>query len=279
MPNQKRMFFFLLSLFLVLIPIRVPALQTDNIRDELGYLSQDEILELQGFMDEAISQYDMDMVVVITDDVKGKSSASFADDYYDNNGYGVGFDASGLLLLVNMEDREVWISTSGTAKKVFTDSRIDTMLDEIAGHLSKGDWYGACLSFVNDSKRYMGQGIPQGQYNEETPYDPYVPGYTPTFWELMTRQMTNGITYVIALIASLIITAITSAAGKRQGTTNLATYEEEGSFQLLNTRDDYIRETTTRVRVKDSSSGGSSNRSSTHRSSSGRSHGGGGRKF
>lgn len=277
MPNQRRRFFFLLILFLVLIPISVPALQTDNIRDELSYLSQDEIMELQGLMDEIITQYDMDMVIVITDDVGGKSSMNFADDYYDDNGYGIGYDASGLLLLINMEDGEYWMSTAGEAIRVFTDNRIDAMGKRLAGHLSKGDWYRACLSFVNDAKRYMSEGIPQGQYTEENQYGP---GYTPpSTWEKMIGQMNKGITYVIALIASVIITAIASAAGKRQNTTNLTTYEEEGSFQLINTRDDYIRETTTRVRVNDSSSGGSGNRSSTHRSSSGRSHGGGGGKF
>ena len=77
-------------------------------------------------IDEAVMQYDMDIVIVITDDVKGKSSMDFADDFYDDNGYGIGFDSSGLLFLVNMEDREVWISTAGTAIKVFTDARIRT---------------------------------------------------------------------------------------------------------------------------------------------------------
>lgn len=277
MLNQKRII-ILIVLLIVLIPISGYASRTDNIVDELDYLSQTEITELQGLIDEAVMQYDMDIVIVITDDVKGKSSMDFADDFYDDNGYGIGFDSSGLLFLVNMEDREVWISTAGTAIKVFTDARIEQMLNRM--DLSSGNWYKVCLSFVNDAKRYMREGIPQGQYSEEGSYTPYYPGTEPTFWQKATEQMAKGVTYIIALLAAVIITAIAGASTKRQGTTNFATYEEAGSFQLINTRDDYLREATTRVRInQNSSGGGGGNRSSTHRSSSGRSHGGGGRKF
>ncbi|MGI6705801.1 MAG: hypothetical protein ACOX6S_05925 [Clostridia bacterium] len=80
---------------------------------------------------------------------------------------------------------------------------------------------------------------------------------------------------IIALVISLIATLIASSNHKGRVTINSTTYEEKGSFELTGIRDDYIRESTTRVKIQSSSS----NSSSTHRGSSGRTHGGGGGKF
>jgi len=68
-------------------------------------------------------------------------------------------------------------------------------------------------------------------------------------------------------------------SSKGKITINSGTYEEPGSFVLTETRDDYIRESTTRTRISESSGSRGGNVSSTHTGSSGRTHGGGGKKF
>ena len=55
------------------------------------------------------NQYNMDAVIVTSNNLNGKSQQDYADDYFDYNGYGVGEDKSGLLLLIDMDDRKVWI--------------------------------------------------------------------------------------------------------------------------------------------------------------------------
>jgi len=83
------------------------AESSKNVKDYLNYLTAEEKL---------------DVVIVITDNTQGKSSRDFADDFYDYNGYGIGTRKSGLLMLVNMQNREIWISTCGDAIDIFTDN-------------------------------------------------------------------------------------------------------------------------------------------------------------
>ena len=68
---------------------------------------------------------------VTADTINGETPMAYADDYYDYNGYGAGADNDGILLLLSMEDRDWWISTTGYGIDAFTDYGIDVIGDEI----------------------------------------------------------------------------------------------------------------------------------------------------
>lgn len=284
------------------------AESTDNIKDYLDYLSADEIEEVQGLINEAVKNTNLDLVIVITDNTEGKSSMDYADDFFDYNGFGIGDDASGLLMLINMDIREVWISTTGKAIDIFTDDRISNLIDPIYGYLTNDNYFGASKEFVKQVEYFAKKGVPEGQHREETknpgsigqipgtqpnqgnngpivvPSQPYRPGRsTTTYLERAAAIMKSPGLYLIAIILSIVATAIASLSNKGKSTVGSRTYEEKGSFQLTRITDDFIRETTSRVKINNDTTthgGGSGGaRSSTHTSSSGRSHGGGGRKF
>lgn len=246
------------------------AAHTDNVRDYLDYLNADELREVQSLIEQASAAYNLDIVIVFTDNTEGKSSRDYADDYYDYHGYGLGNDFAGLLMLVNMTERELWVSTAGRAIDIFTDTRINDMTDAVAPYLTAARYYDACSAFVGQVEYYAQRGIPSGQYRAaET-----------TYWQRVLGQMRTAWIYWTAFIIAILLTIIFSIKAKEHSSQQ--TYEEEGSFQLTSTQDDYIRETTTRVRVASNTTGGGSGgsaKSSSHRGSSGRSHGGGGRKF
>lgn len=143
------------------------APENNNVKDFMDYLTPDQVLAFQSTVDRLKSTYGLEPVIVITNNVEGKSSMVYADDYYDNNGYGIGNDNSGILMLINMNDRVVWISTTGKAIDIFTDSRIASMLDGIASYLSKANYDGACNRFLSDVETYALQGVPEGQYRTE----------------------------------------------------------------------------------------------------------------
>ncbi|MGI6705802.1 MAG: TPM domain-containing protein [Clostridia bacterium] len=88
----------------------------------------------------------------------------FADDYCDDNGFGIGSDYSGLLMLINMDEREMWITTTGSAIDIFTDNRISAMTDAITGLLSNGSYYEACKEFIRRVESYARMGVPRGQH-------------------------------------------------------------------------------------------------------------------
>ncbi len=74
---------------------------------------------------EISSRQKLDVVIVTENGLGGKSIRDFADDYFDYNGYGYGKGKDGILLLVDMDSRNYWMSTRGYAIDVFTDARID----------------------------------------------------------------------------------------------------------------------------------------------------------
>ncbi len=250
------------------------ASNPNNVIDNMGYLTDSEISELQTKIDSIKETHILDTVIVITDNTEGKSSMDYADDYYDYNDYGLDKKHSGLLMLVNMQEGEVWISTEGNAIDIFTDIRIKYMVDHVTGSLSNANYSDACRKFLNDVDSYATSGIPKGQYRVEG--DP--PYSNPSYLDKVSRLMRTWYIYLIALAISIIATAIVSYSSKGKVTINNRTYEEGGSFALSENSDIYLRETTTRTRIE-RNSGGGSGRSSTHRGSSGRSHGGGGGRF
>ncbi len=243
------------------------ASNPNNVVDNLNYLSESEVTKLQARIDTIKETYTLDTVIVITDNTEGKSSEAYADDYYDYNGYGLDSDYSGLLMLINMQDKKVWISTEGRAIDIFTDSRISYMVNHVTRSLSNANYYEACNKFIEDVNSYANSGVPSGQYRVET---------DASYLSKVSRLLRSWPVYIIALIISIVATLIVSYSSKGKVTINTRTYEESGSFVLSENVDNYIRESTTRTKIERNSGGGGS---STHTGSSGRSHGGGGGSF
>lgn len=258
----------LAMLLIVAGTVPVSAAETANVKDFMNFLTPEQVQTLQGTADRIKSTYGLEPVIVITDNVEGKSSMAYADDYYDYNGYGADGDKSGLLLLINMADRDAWISTTGKAIDIFTDARISSMLDGIVPGLKDQDYNAACTSFLSDVEGYAIQGIPEGQYriDQEAPY-------RGTYGERAVALMLNPLVIGGALIISIGATVIITISGKGKVTVTPQTYEEKGSFVVTREVDDFIRELVTRQKIESDSG------SSTHMGSSGSSHGGGGRGF
>jgi len=255
---------------MLLIPvIKVSALEEKNVKDFMNYLKDDEVKELQTIIEAINKDYKLDVVVVITKDTQGKSSRDFADDYYDNNGFGVGVDYSGLLLLINIDKREIWISTTGRAIDIFTDARITDITKAITSELSNGKYNEACKTFVNEVRKYAELGVPQGQHRVEVNT-----GERVSYFQRVIQIIKFLPVYLGAFIISIIATIIASLSSKGKVTINNRTYED-GTFVLADSRDDFVREYVTKTKIETSSN----NKSSTHSGSSGRSHGGGGGSF
>jgi uncharacterized protein len=268
-------------LAVLMVQTKASATQDHNVKDYLNYITDSEKVELQKSIDSVVKDHNLEVVIVITNNTEGKSSMAFADDFYDNNGYGVGSDNTGILLLINMDKRETWISTTGKAIDIFRDTRISDMNSNVKGELSNKEYYEACKIFIKDVKNYANMGIPAStdtsiDTNTDTSiYTGTVYAET-TYLQKVFKMIKFFPIYIGALIISIIATIVASLSSKGKVTINSQTYEG-GSFVLSNTKDDFIREATTMVKIQSSSNNGS--KSSTHSGSSGQSHGGGGGSF
>ena len=84
--------------------------QKERLTDSAGLLSSVENEELLRKLDEISVRQACDVVIVTTNGLGGKTPTEFADDFFDYNGFGIGPDADGILLMISMEDRDWAIS-------------------------------------------------------------------------------------------------------------------------------------------------------------------------
>ncbi len=254
-----------------------------RLMDEAGLFGSEEAEELEREIADTADQVGFDVAILTTDDTGGKSSQLYADDEYEARELGSGSDRSGILFLLDMDGRELVLSTDGKAKRIFTDSRMETMLDGIYDRASDGDFYGAAMSFLSDVRYYGKQGIPQGQYN----------GSAET-GEISVYRSISPIEFLLAAGIALFVAGTAVLTIKRQYNMEdsggqaaglNAAYREDTRIQNNASADQLIgRFTTTAIIAAAAASfagrsNSSSRRTTTHRSSSGRSHGGASRKF
>ena len=134
----------------------VPKVNADiKVYDYAELLTEDQEKQLALKAKDILARHNIDIAIVTVNTTNGLSSMEYADDFYDYNPFGYGKDASGLLMLINMEERDVRISTTGNAITIFTDRNISSLLDVVYTGLSQGDYYKAGIAFLSESERYI----------------------------------------------------------------------------------------------------------------------------
>jgi uncharacterized protein len=276
LPDLRTPALFLLSGFLLAFLLcpgaGVPVVQAQSrlVVDQAGLFSAAEAEALASRADALSTQYQLDVVIVTTDDSEGKTARAYADDFFDGQGYGRGADRDGILFLIDLDNREAYISTSGSGIRYLTDQRINTVLDQVlAAGLADGQYAAAADAFLEAVAGYLAQGIPAGQYEtQETPAN------TLTWPEALAGLAAAGVT-------GLGFVGVNRRRYKGSRHPGVFDYHSNSLVSLGVITDNLVNtHVTSRLLPKQQAAAGSgSGRSSVHTSSSGRSHGGGGRKF
>lgn len=277
MKNNKKILILIILLLSIFFTTTVfaagfipPPRTLTRVEDEGNLLSPMEEESLRQKLDEISERHNVDVIVVTNYSLGGKSVMEYADDYFDYNGYGLGRNYDGVLLLLSMEGRDWWISTHGYGVTAFTDYGIEFIGDKIVGNLSDGNYYDAFVQFGDLADEF----IEQAKTGE--PYD-------------VDNKRTNELTAAALLGISGLSLGVGGVAGGGYAKTLANTHKTKrratgatgyhlGIANFVNTYDRFLNSNVTRSprpKASSSSSGGSS----THTSSSGRSHGGGGGKF
>ncbi|MBQ1447742.1 MAG: TPM domain-containing protein [Erysipelotrichaceae bacterium] len=254
--------------------------QVPRLLDDADILSNAEEAEIRMLLDEVSETYQMDICVYTVNSLpEGVSHVEYADDYYDYRGLGYGEGDDGLLLLVTMDPRYIYITTYGKAIDVMTDVNIDSTIDAIVDEgFADGDYADGIKAYVRKVERYI------NLYNNPgDPTDPIIPEKPKSLGERIANSSIFG-------ILGGLISGLLSALGLRgkmksvHRQVNANRYYSADSLDVTGGRDVFLYRSvsrTPRPKSSSSSSSGSSGggHSSTHTSSSGRSHGGGGRSF
>ncbi len=234
----------------------------ERIFDEADILTETEEYSLQKYMDKVSKEKQVDIVIVTTNDAEGKQPREYAEDFYKTHDFGYeDSDGTGLLYLISLDksvtgNRELWMTTAKEAKDYFSQSRIDSVLDNIYNTLTADEelnYYGSCNEFIKGIEKYM-------NVSESVPV-------------FLTKWYSKlGIALVITMIIFFIL--IFNFGGKK--TTTAETYLDVNSIKRNIKEDTYMYTRTTKTKIEKSSS---SSGSSSGGSSSGGGYGGGGRSF
>lgn len=268
----------LIALFLIVTFILpVSAEVFSFVADEAGLLSSEEAAVLEEKAASLNSIYDIYPVILTVDSLGGSRPQEYADDYYDNTGFG----EDGVLFLLAMEERDWYISTSGKMIYALTDYGIQQIGEGSVAFFGEGAWLDGFCYFLDALPTYLdalensapidGEADYSGSFyhgdQEEIVY--YEEEFTPFFlFSLFCGIVAAGITVLIMRLCM----------NTKRSRRSAGEYMVNGSWKLTQHRDLFLYSNVSKVRKQDppKNSGGGS---SVHRSTSGRSHGGGGGKF
>ena len=240
---------------------------TPYVNDYADLLSESEELDLNKKLLAYKNRYGLDAVIVTTNSTNGMNIREYADDFYDYNGYG----KDGILLVLDMNNREWWFSTKGKGIQYFTDYGLDQIIDDMYDDLVRGDYYRAFSIYAKDVEEYTEHALNGSTIDYRT--------------EKARFGMTNvALSAFIGLFVSLITMLVLKGQLKSVSRQRLAhNYIVSNSFMLTGASDLFVNRHVTRSRRPEPprSSGGSSysGGSVTHTSSSGSTHGGHGGHF
>lgn len=255
----------------------------NKIFDRADLFSDTEEEELRQLVKDTSKKYEMDVIIVTIDKNNKSNARKYADSFYDDNKFG--YEAAygtGVLLLIDMDTREVYISTSGLAR-VYLDEYIEDILDEVQPLLTEKKYYNAALSFNNEISEYAAKALKDKENDKAIEawnnIDKYDTKNIEKFYKdvdletnLFSGLKNPLVSGIIAIAIGGIAVLIMSFSAKTKNTVNSKTYLEGGSFKLSSRQDRYTHTTTTKRKIE-TNSGSSGGGGGSH------SHGGGGRSF
>ncbi len=275
----------LIPMLLILLMMPVIALADVQVIDDANLFSANEVSEMIDTIGRIERNHQVDIVVLTTNDVPTDYSEemwrvrNYADDYYDNGNYGMGADNSGMLILLDMHNRVMWLSTGGVMIEYINDSREDAILDDAYAYLSYGSYGSAINAALDRVEYYMNKGREEGTFLYDEVTGERLSG--------MYNALTSGEIGVAGLAGgglALVIYLSVSGSYNLKGSTY--SYDRNANTSVTLTKDDevFVRQFSRRALRNTgngghSGGGGRSGGSGVHRSSGGVRHGGGGRRF
>ena len=276
----KKLLPFLLA-FLLLPAI---ALADESILDRAMLFTDVDVQRMQNIIQRIEDKHQVDMVILTTNEVPDDYSEemwrirNYADDFYDQGGYGMGEDFSGMLILLDMNNRALWLSTGGVMIEYINDSREESILDAGYTDLRMGNYGSAMIYMLARVEFYMEKGREEGTFLYDEATGKRLGG------------IHNALTSAELLVAGTAGAAVAavfflSVSGSYNLKGSTYSYDQSANASVVLTKDEesFVRQFSTRALRNTgshgSSSGGRSGGSGVHRSSGGVRHGGGGRRF
>jgi len=272
---KKKLFVFLLAASFLFLSS--PLFAQRHVIDNAGLLSSGEIQELERLISAIASTYNFDLVILTEKNIGSTRPMDYADDYFDNNGYGLGANRDGCLFLHVTQSRDYWFSTSGRGSGILKADAFKRLENDVIRFLRADDPAGAYRVFIRDWEGFLSPNANGGEGslapNARGKSDNVITRNAPVFYAL---------SWVISLIIGLLAVMLMKAKMSNvRPKTEADSFIVPGSLVFTQRQDAFLYSTVTKSERKQSSSSSSlsSSSGSSHTSSSGSSHGGGGGKY
>lgn len=266
----------------------------DKVYDYAGLFSQEEVRSLTNMILEFDQETELDLIVVTTDQ-NDRTTQEYVEDFYIENAFGYEHEfGSGAIFIIDMDNREAFISTQGIAIQYLDDADIEDILDEVFVYLPNGDYYNSARAFLEMTRYYALDYIEDPGNSQKIEawktegYSDYSEYYHDFYEEggkyyvksnLFTYLKNPLISLGIGIIIALAVVLILMHKAKTRITVNAYTYMDRGKLRVNRKEDMFIGTTTITRVIKKSGPGGGGRGGSFHTGSGGRSFGGGGRGF
>ncbi len=252
--------------------LSTPAVKaSEKVYDFADLYSDSEEEKLYSEIVKFIDDYNLDLAVVTIDSNTKSSTQAYAQDFYDYNDFGIGSSYDGVLFLIDMQNREYYMTTSGSGIVMYTDARINSCLDAAYNGIVSGDYYDGTISFIDTMSDYAAIGAPDEFGNE-----PKLTGVS----KLKVMPWTTITIFSIVATAFVMYILISNSKLARQANSSRH-YLTKADVSVAD--EIFLGSNVHRsARHHESSHGGGSSGGSGRSissGSSGRSHGGGGRRF
>lgn len=268
---KRRISAFITAVLILLVSCSLPifAKGTSNVRalprmnDEANLIDEKSEARLNSKLDALSEEWQFDFAALTVNSSNGKDIISFSDDYFDYNGFGIGADRSGVVLVICLDPRECYISARGEGTSYFDYDDCQDIIDEFYNELTSGNYAEVFDIFADSACARLDEGRNGKTFSYR--WNSFI-----SDWQT-TILIPIGVGVVLAIITIAIL-----ISGNRSVRKNAAagTYQVPGSFALSRSEDHFTHKNVSRTPKSDSESSGG-----THTSSSGASHSGGGRSF
>ena len=257
------------------------------IVDHAGLLSDSERAALEQQALSVSNAHGCEVIILTVSSADGKSAQDYAEDYFVDQGYGFGPDRNGVILFLDMGERDWHIAAHGSAEQVFNYEETEFLVSKFREDLSSGYYAEAFSTYIDFTGKMLGVvdgSLPEDeadQLNEE--FDVFVNGE-----KSKPNYVKRGIFSVIlgAIGGFIPVSAQKSALKTVRKRRNAAGYAKEGSMVLNVNQDIYLYSNVTSHVIqpqRTQSSGGvhtiGSGHSTSHTHSSGTTFSGHGGKF
>lgn len=264
----------------MIIPAYAEETHPARLVDDADLLTQSEETQLVQKLDEISNRQNLDVVIVTTDSLGGKTAQAYADDYFDYNGYGMGEDDDGIIFVISMGEREWAISTHAYGIEVFTDYVQNKITDVVVPYLGDGDYYEAFDEFATLCDDYITKAVEEA-LNDDDEALSGVTGNSPDAdvdGDVQDDEESEpNYSPISSVVLAAVVSGVLNMRGKRKKV-NMKAKEDAADywsdFKIIEENDVYLRTDRRVVKIEENRK-----KSTLHKSSSRRTHGGSSGKF